>query len=178
MCPVRSPLLLPSTPGRKTGVLKFLRFEKCLGNHMIIVTPSLFSKSFPSTRKPKAGFSNSSCLKSVFKKFRFPDRSVCTEGLTVKLTLCFHFFLRGVEGDYFPREKAGKPATRKGNNTLNFPFELGQLVHLKTEANLCASQREANPFKFFADCSIFKLGSIKYIFKMISSKHSIHNGKN
>ena len=41
------------------------------GNHVIIVTSS-FSKSFPRENEELA-FSNSSGLKSVFKKFRFGD---------------------------------------------------------------------------------------------------------
>ena len=43
--------------------------------------------------KEKPAFSNSSGLKSVFKKLRFRDRLVWTVGLTVELKLRFHISL-------------------------------------------------------------------------------------
>ena len=60
---------------------------------MIIVTHCFrkapFSKCFPSTRKLKLAFSNSSGLKSVFEKLRFRDGLVWTVGLTVEIKLRF-----------------------------------------------------------------------------------------
>ena len=46
-------------------------------------------KFFSSTRKGKVAFSNSSGLKSVFKKLRFCDGLVWTEDLTVEIKLRF-----------------------------------------------------------------------------------------
>ena len=72
----------PSTQKRIAGVLKFLRSEERLRK-------APFSWRISGNGEPKAAFSNSSSLKSVYEKLRFRDGLVGTVSLTVEEKAAF-----------------------------------------------------------------------------------------